>query len=253
MRKAPIIVAYSLLLLGIVSISFSIFYEHAILAFIGLGLTFWGAVLLYIKPERYVKSKLFNSTTLSTLATLNEIIEEHNPKGKPVYLPPKSLEEIKAGKTFIPFQRQTTLPSPEETASEKMLLENPKGLLLTPPGATLTNLYEDALATSFTQLDLSDLQNALPKLFIEELEIAENLEITQKDNQIHVRIIGSVYQDVCQQVQKLPYICGSLGGPLCGSLAVAFARTTGKPVIIEKTEPSPDGRTIDAYYRIMEG
>ena len=251
-RQPPITVGYALLFFGLTALIFSILYTSSILAFIGLGLTFWGALLLYIKPERYVKSTLLNSTTLSTLTTLNQIIKEHNPKGKPIYLPPRRLEEIKTGKTFIPYKKETTIPPPEEVAQEKLILKNPDGLLLTPPGVALTNLYEDTIGTSFTRVDLPGLQSNLPKIFIEDLEIAENLEINQKNNQIHIKISGSVYQDFCQQAQKLPHICGSVGCPLCSSLAIALTRTAGKPVIIEKTQPSQDGKTIEAYYRIIE-
>jgi len=120
------IVAYTLLILGLTSLAGSILYTSSILAFIGLGLTFWGALLLYIKPERYVKSTLLDSTTISTLTTLNQIIKEHNPKGKPVYLPPRRLEEIKTGKTFIPYKKETTMPPTEEVAQEKIFLKNPK-------------------------------------------------------------------------------------------------------------------------------
>jgi len=253
MRKASQIIAYTLLLVGISSLLFSVLYEHSVLAFIGLGLTFWGALLLYIRPVRYVKATLLNSTTISTLTTLDQIIKEYNPKGKPIYLPPASPEEIKTGKTFIPFEERTMIPSSEETRTEKILLTNPKGLLLTPPGTALTNLYEDTLGTSFTKLDLTDLQTKLPKLFIEDLEIAENLEIHQKNNRIHIKITRSVYQDFCEKAQSLDYICNSLGDPLCSSLAIALTRTIGKPITIEKTLPGSDGKhTIEVYYRILE-
>lgn len=250
--KPSYIVSYALLILGLISLAGSIVSNSSILAFIGLGLTFWGALLLYIKPERYVKSSLLNSTTISTITTLNQIIKEHNLKGRPVYLPPKSLEELKAGKLFISSTKKLSIPSAEELATDKIFLNNPDGLLLTAPGVALTNLYEDTLGTSFTRLDLADLQNTLPKLFIEDLEIAKTLETTIKDNQIHIKITDPVYQDFCQQAQKLPHICNSLGCPLCSSLAIALTRTTGKPITIEKTQPSKDGNIIETYYRIIE-
>ena len=250
--KPSQIVSYTLLILGPVSLAGSILSNSSILAFIGLGLTFWGALLLYIRPERYVKSSLLNSTTLSTITTLNQIIEAYNPKGRPVYLPPKSLEELKTGKTFISSTKKLAIPSADELATEKIFLNNPDGLLLTPPGVALTNLYEDTLGTSFTRLDLADLQNTLPKLFIEDLEIAKNLETTIKDQQIHIKITEPVYQDFCQQAQKLPHLCHSLGCPLCSSLAIALTRTTGKPITIENTQPSKDGKLIETSYRIVE-
>ena len=252
MRKMPHIIGYPLLVLGLLSLFFSVIYEHSILAFIGLGLTFWGALLLFVRSVRYVKSSLLDSTTLSTFTTINQIINESNLEGKAIYLPPRHLEEIKSGKVFIPSKKGVFIPPPEELAEEKIFLKNPMGICLTAPGVSLANLFEETLGTSFTKLNLDQLENNLPKLFIEDLEIAENLEINRKGNQIRIKITGSVYQDFCQQIQKLPKICGSLGCPLCSSLAVALTRATGKPIVIEKTKPSQNGKSIKAYYLIIK-
>lgn len=116
------IIKYVMLFLGAASLIVSILYTSSILAFIGLGLTFWGALLLYIKPERYVRIDLLNSTTLSTLTTINQLIKESNPKGKAIYLPPRRLEEIKTGKAFIPYKKEIHIPPPEEVATEKIFL-----------------------------------------------------------------------------------------------------------------------------------
>lgn len=246
------IIPWPLLLCGVVALLSSIVFSSSVLAFIGLGLTFWGALLLFIRPVRYVKSSLLGSTTLSALTTINQIIAEANSKEKAIYLPPRRLEEIKSGRVFIPSKKEILIPTPEEVAEEKIFLKNPKGICLTPPGVALANLFEDTLGTSFTKVDLDHLQNILPKLFIEDLEIAENLEINTKSDQIHIKITGSIYQDFCKEARKLSNICGSLGCPVCSSFACALTRTTGKPIIIEKTQPSQDGKTIEAYYKIIE-
>ena len=44
-----------------IALTASAFYASSILAFIGLGLTFWGALLLYITPTKYVKLELLNA------------------------------------------------------------------------------------------------------------------------------------------------------------------------------------------------
>ena len=45
----------TMLLLGIVALLASVIYASSILAFIGLGLVFWGAILLYVEPEEHIK------------------------------------------------------------------------------------------------------------------------------------------------------------------------------------------------------
>lgn len=251
--KAPIMAGYALLLLGLTALVFSIFFTSSILALVGLGLTFWGSLLLFIKPVKYVKSSLLDSTTFSLLTYVNQVIRESESKGKAIYLPPKRLEDIKAGKVFIPSESEIVVPPLEEAAEEKIFSKNPKGAYFTPPGVALANLFEDTLGTSFTKVDMNYLQNNMPKLFIEDLEIAEDLEINVKNSNIQVKIVGSSYQDLCRRARKLPNICGSLGCPLCSSIACALTRITGNAIIIEKTEPTEDGKTIEAHYRIIRG
>ena len=244
--------AYALLLSGTVALVTSIFYSSSILAFIGLGLTFWGAILLYIKPTKYVKASLLDSTALSSLKTIDQMITDLNYKGKAIYLPPRFLKGLKSGKVFIPSKNGLVIPTVEEVAEEKVFLENPKGMCLTPPGLGLANLYEKELRKDFTEVNFNYLQNNLPKLFIEDLEIAENLELNIKDNIIQVKITGSIYQDLCKEARKLSNICHSIGCPICGSIAIALTRATGKPVVIEKNNISQDGKIIEAHYRIIE-
>ena len=87
------LVSWFLLALGLIALAFSIIYTSSILAFIGLGLTFWGALTLYITTEKYVKEILLNSTLLPRLANMDKILTELGYHGKAVYLPPKYLKD----------------------------------------------------------------------------------------------------------------------------------------------------------------
>ena len=243
---------YVLLLLGATALASSIVYVSSILAFIGLGLAFWGALLLFARPVRYVKSSLLDSTGYSSLVTVDRMMADLNYKGRGIYLPPRYLRDLKEGTVFVPSEEEVIMPTVEEVAQERVFLENPKGVCLTPPGLGLTNLFERELGTSFAKVDLNYLRNHLPKLFIEGLEIAEDFEMNIRSNTIHVRITGSVYNDLCREVRKLPNVCGSIGCALCSSVACALTRATGKPVVIEENQPSRDGKTIGAYYKILE-
>ena len=249
--KSPEIIGYILLLFGAISLMFSVIYVSSILAFVGLGLTFWGALLLFIRPTKLVKVNLLDSTAISSLTTINRIIDDLRYKGKAIYLPPRYLKGLKSGTIFIPSKKEVIIPPVEEVAEEKVFLKNPKGICLTPPGLSLVNLYEKELGKDFAKVNLSYLQNNLPKLFIEDLEIAEDLEINVEGDMIQVKITGSIYEDFCKEARKLPNICGSLGCPLCSSIACALTRATGKPVIIEKIPHSKDDETIQSYYRII--
>lgn len=48
------IIAFAMLALGIVFLALSAFYNTVIAAVLGLGLAFWGAILLYVTPSKHV-------------------------------------------------------------------------------------------------------------------------------------------------------------------------------------------------------
>jgi len=251
-RSSSEMVAYTFLLSGTLALIASILYTSSVLAFIGLGLAFWGALLLFIRPKKYVNTSLLDSTFLSSFRTIDRIVTDLNYKGKGIYLPPRYLKSRKGGTVFISSKRDLIIPPAEEVAEEKVFLENPNGICLTPPGLDLANLYEEKLKKDFAEVDIDYLQNNLPKLFIEDLEIAEDLEISVESNGIQVIITESAYSGLCKEARRLSDLHSSIGCPLCSSIAIALTRATRKPIIIEKTETPKDRKTIEVHYQIIE-
>ncbi|MEM3701022.1 MAG: hypothetical protein QXL57_09215 [Candidatus Bathyarchaeia archaeon] len=240
--------------LGILSLITSVIYDSQILAFIGLGLTLWGIILIYIRTEDYVKESLLSATSLSTLATLNQIIDELGHKEKAIYLPPKYLKNPENNRAYIPKSKISKLPQPEQIQAkeDKLFIENPQGILITPPGSELARLFEKTLETSFTRVDLRYLQLNLPKLFIEELEIAQNLEINAETNKVHVKIENSTFQNLTKEIMKFSKLYENLGCPLSSAIACALTKAIGKPITIEKQETDEKNKTIEIEYQIIE-
>lgn len=248
------VAGWATLSLGGLSLITSVIYNSQISAFIGLGLTFWGLVLLYIKSEEYVKESLLDATCLSTLESLNHLMGELGYKEKAIYLPPKYLKDPESNKAYIPKNNLSKLPTPEQILErgDKIFIENPQGMLLTPPGSGLTKLFEKTLETSFTRVDLQHLQLNMPKLFVEELEIAQNLEINIENSKVHLKIENSAYLSLAKEAAKLSKLYESVGCPLSSSIACALAKATGKPVIVEKQQINDEEKTIEIEYRLIE-
>jgi hypothetical protein len=238
---------------GAAALILSINYASSILAFIGLGLVFWGTIFIYIRPEEYTKRVLLDATVSPLLATLDQILQETNYEGKAVFLPPKYFLNPEANKAYIPKQKGTKLPTPEQIQKQEtqLIIENPQGILLTPPGAELTKLFEKTLETSFTRIDLQYLQQNMPKLFIEDLEIAQNFEIETENDKVHVKIENSTYQNLTKEAINLSLYRG-LGCPISSAIACALAKATGRPITIENQKASEDGKSIEIEYRIVE-
>ena len=247
------LVCSTLLSAGVIALVFSISSTSSILAFIGLGLIFWGAILFYIRPEKYVKETLFVNTTLSSLVNLEQMLTELGYQRKGVYLPPKYLKGFESSKIYLSAEDSMKLPSLEQIRdqTDKTFLQN-SGVLITPPGMELSGLFEKTLGTSFMKVDLQYLEQNMPKLLIEDLEIAQKVEIKIESSRVHVRIKSAIFKNLWKEAIKLPNVWFSLGDPLVSAIACALAKVTGKPVIIEKNQISNEGRTIDIEYRLLE-
>jgi len=243
-----------LIVIGTVALILSIIYTSSILAFIGLGLIFWGILFAYMRTEEYTKKALLDTIASPQLPALNQIIQELAYKGNTIYLPPKYFTDPETNKAYIPKQKETKLPTPEQIQRQETqaLIKDPEGVLLTPPGAELAKLFEKTLETSFTRVDLQYLQQRMPKLFIEDLEIAQNLEIKTENNKVQVKIENSTYSIPNKETAEPPSVHSTLGSPISSAIACALTKTTGKPITIEKQQTSEDGKNITIEYHIIE-
>jgi len=252
-RLSPSIIASSLLAIGAVALISSIVFSSSVLAFIGLGLTFWGALFLFIRPEAYVKAKLLDSTAVSSLMAIDEILNEEGCQGKGLHLAPKHEEGFKDGMVFIPAKNEVATPSMDEIAGGRVFLENPQGVCLLSPGYGLAKLFEKELGVDFTKVDVGYLQKNLPRLLVEDLEVVEDFSMNVDGEFVEVRMVGGIYQDLCREVKKLTNVCLHMGCPICSAIGCVLAKVTGKPVVFERDKLSSDDIEIKARYRIVKG
>jgi len=253
-----------LIILGVASLTASIISLSQILAFIGLGLVFWGAILLFIQPEDHTKKVLLTAAIPPALETLNQIIKELGYRGKAIYLPPKYFKNPGTTKIYLPKRQNEKIPDPNIILKQenKLFLNDKKGILFTPPGAQLTKLFEKRLGIYFTYTDLDYFKKDLPKLFIDDLEIAENVEIDIKTNEsstqeffpnygtIHIKITDSIFKDTYTENNNLSEIYSTIGSPISSAIACALTKVTGKPLIIKDTQLSENGKIIQITYHI---
>jgi len=244
-------IAYILLILGFLALILSIVYLSTILVFIGLGLTFWGTLFLFITTTKYVQSTLLNNTTISAFEALDETLTSIRCKGKAIYLPRTYVNQNKKSKILIPSTIGKVLMPPDGIVKEDVLQTLPKGMCIVPLGQDLANLFEHKLNKRISGIPLSHLGKELQRLFVEDLEIAKSFEMNANGDFVSVEIMGSVFKNLCDEIRRLRNICDLVGCPLCSSMAVIIAEATGKRVSIEKHEFSRDGASIKTYYRIQ--
>lgn len=252
-RKPTGKIGYVLLVVGFWALFWSIISISYILAFVGVALSFWGALLLFIRPTKYIKAELLSPTALPSLIAVNRILENLNHKGKGIYLPPKLIDEYMEEKLFIPSKEDIAKPPARKLAKDEVFYENPQGMLLTPSGLSLADLFEDELGIYFTEVNLNYLQANLPRLFIEGLEMAEDFEMSKLGNKIRIKVRNSIYKDFCGKAQNgSKKLCKTFACPFCSSIACALTRVARKPVILRESRVSSNGEEMEVLYEIIE-
>jgi hypothetical protein len=228
----------------------SAFYASSFLAILGVALTFWGAILLYITPTKHVPLDLLNAAAEANATNIERILTEYNLTQKGIYLPPKNLQNSESSLVFIPETLKTPLPTPKES-NEKQLTNEKTGAFVTPPGSALSRLFEEELGFSFTKTDLNQIQNKLPKLLVEDMELAENAEIQIQNNTVTLEITGSILDEICRQTDSQPKTHMQVGCLLSSAIACALAKATGKPVTIQKETRNQETKTTRIEYQIL--
>jgi hypothetical protein len=247
-RRPSTLISYTLAIIGILSLGLAVAESSTILAFIGLGLTFWGAILLFIRPQGYVRSDLMDSTALSSLKTIDRVMVDQGFTEKGVYLPAHNPEKAVV---FVPSEPFGRIPRAEELEGQTFV-KNPRGIAMVPPGLALANLFEKELGVNLAECSLESLRERLPKVLIEDLEMVEDFDMQINGDVVRFKLVGSVYSDFCSQLRGLTKVSCSLGCPICSAMACVLTMATGRPVSFEADKFSPDARTIETSYRILE-
>jgi hypothetical protein len=256
---ASVKIAVCFLVAGIVALTLSYIAISQVLAFIGLGLTFWGALFLLITPVRYVEGSFMVNTIKSTYSNTDRILKDLKYKGKGYHIPPYPTgvyipEHLKGLEEMVVFiskdQEGNTTPSIEQMAQNKFLVDDPKGLLQTPPGLGLLNQIEKKSRADFTKTALNDLCEIMPRYILDNYSLAKEIDMTLKENEIDIQINDSIYKNLYTQEKANKSIL-ILGCPIISSIACAIAKASGKPVVIQKIKFSEDRLNIAATYQIM--
>ncbi len=253
-KKSPYkMPAIAMLTLAIVLIIISAFNSSSFAAILGVTLAFWGIILLYISPVKHVPLTMLNATY--DTSNIERLLTYMNITLKGVYLPPKNLPNIDSNividssLVFIPETSQTIVPLPEEVT--KLLTPRKDGLLLIPPGMNLCKLFEHELGGPFEKIDLAHLQTLLPKLLMEDLKIAEKVEIDLEANIVTVKVTKSILYETCEATQKQPRTHTLVGCLLSSAIACALAKASGQPITILQEKQNPETKTTQTDYEIL--
>jgi hypothetical protein len=248
-RSSSALVGYGLTGVGGLSLVTSVAFTSTVLGFIGLGLTFWGALLLFIRPRYYVRTDVMDSTALSSLKTIDRVITGLGYEEKGIYIPVSNPEKAVV---FVPSEPMKEIPKPEQIEKETFV-KDPEGISIVPPGMALANLFEKELGVKFSEWTLEKMTDRLPKLLIEDLEMVQDCAIKIEGDQVSFRFVESVFSDFCGQLKGTTKVCSSLGCPMCSAMACILAQVTHRPVRFDQDKYTVDGTTVESSYRLLKG
>ena len=250
-RKPEGRIGYAIISIGFIMLALAFFYSHNVSAFIGVALTFWGALLLYIKPTRFIRKEILDSTINEYLAYYHKLLNELGYSGTPQHISPRTLWGLRNVVLYIPKTDQTQTPTDEQLSSDEVIIRNSQAIKLTPPGLGLSRLIENELKTNFSTVNLKYLQYNLEKAIVEGLEIAEAFKMESTESTIHIEIKGTVFDNAIQELnedEKIQYI----SDPLSSAIACILARSTRRPIIIENIRIESIENTIKIDFRLLE-
>jgi len=248
-RSSSALAGYALAGFGGLSLILSVVFTSTVLAFIGLGLVFWGALLLFIRPRRYVRSDLMDSTALSSLTTIDRMITSLGYTQKGVYIP---MNNPGKAVVFIPSKPLKKIPK-IELVENQTFVKDPEGIAMVPPGLSLANLFERELGVKFTDWSLQEMSERLPKLLIEDLELVQDCTIKFDGDRVSFRFAESVYAEFCSKLRDSTQVCSTVGCPLCSAMACVLAQVSHRPVEFDEDKYSTDGGTVESSYHILAG
>jgi hypothetical protein len=263
-------VASILLILGALSLLWSIYLKTTVLAFIGLGLTFWGTLFLLLGTPREVETNLLYAAATSEYSSINRIVNDLNYTGEAIYMPPypKNIhvpdhqKNLKEPIVFISQKKNTLDPSStkdsfldlesiDERGSGKFLLKNGMGLFLVPPGLGILNDIEKRLKIDFTNMDTMQFCQIISQVLLEKLNLAKSIETKKEGNIVIMKIRNSIYRNLFTTEDNLTSI-QLLGCPMTSAIAVGLAKASNKNVCIINEIVSNNNLIVEVWYKIFD-
>ena len=106
-------IGFAMMGAGGIALGASYFTSSVVMMLSGLGLIFWGLIMLYISPQRYLPEKIFGSLAVSNTKSIDRLLVSLNYNGRTIFLYPKHLKGLSQGYVFIPHEQmeESALPS----------------------------------------------------------------------------------------------------------------------------------------------
>lgn len=245
------------LAVGILLLVYSILFGMQVEAFIGLGLTFWGALFALARSGKYVESSLLDGTAKSAYSTIERMINDLKFNGQGYYLSPypqdatlpEYLRNLKEPVVFI-SESFDGKPSVDELASGKFLSEKSRGVFIASPGSGIMMQMEKRLQLDFSKVEMTELIELLPKCLTEQFNLAKSANLAQSENGVNFKATGILYESLYRTPTPLKSVT-MLGCPVVSAVACALAKNSGKTVVIKEQVLTANNCSVQVVFNFI--
>jgi hypothetical protein len=235
----------------------AVYFELQIAAFVGLGLTFWGALFALTRTGKYVEISLLDGTAKSGYSTIERMVNDLKFTAKGYYIPaypkdvvlPEYLEKLKDPVVYI-SETFDGKPSVDELATGKFLSAKTNGVFVTSPGSGIMSQIEKQLHMDISKVNLQELAEFLPKSLTEIFGLAKNAEMTLSPNGATFKASGILYESFYKTEKTLKSV-SILGCPVVSTVASALAKASGKTVAIKEQALSSGNCSVVAEFEFV--
>jgi len=204
---------------------------------IGLGLMLCGIIVGYITSQELIKRNILTTQQQATYNYLQGKIKEKDFK-KAIYLPKKMDEK---DYTTLILENKTK----KAKTSKNILIGKIKIL---PPGNELAHLIEKNLNTNFAKVNLKYLEEKLPKVITENLELSTEFKMNNQQENITLEFENSIFSNN-QFNNRFFETIKNFGCPLSSAMASAIATSTGKQTIIQEYKIDSENKITTVTYK----
>jgi hypothetical protein len=233
------IVFPTLLVAGCLLIGYALFYDVTVALFGGFVLVFWGSIMLFVSGTHLVRQDVLDATSLTYWSHLDKIVNYQGTQSM-VYTTQDRHDAI-----------QTYPNHPiQQIQNVELTFGKPEHVNLAPENE-LFDLFERTLGKSFSGLSFTKFQIVLPKLLVENLELAHNVTVEANGDMVRVIVENPYDLQVYLRAKHHNRLMDIVGFPLSGAIAYALASSAGKPVIINRHLISLDKKSVEFEYTLL--
>lgn len=248
LRRGTIRLGLGVTSIGAGCLVISYLLSSVILTFIGLGLTLWGLLLFYISQPRSIPRKVFDVLSFSMLKSIDAIVDELYHGDSVVHFYHAKSNGLAEGYIYFTHRPNGAVRNYEQLNSQEVSQNDLNCTFILSPSQGLLELFEKELSVNLAKIDFPFLERTLPNMLVEELKLVDYFLIEANDDTFAIRFSGEPSVHLCRLINEKSKIGYRIGCPVCGMLALALSKSTGRPIRIKQTIIEGDGSNIRTVY-----